>query len=83
MENHSRGYRAVSGRKSFAVKYSAKSANAGGSYPEQNKDVRIRKKPSAARNSANVTLTIKINISLLKKCADRIRVILSARFSRL
>jgi len=44
--NHSRVYPAVSGRKLFAVKYSAKSANAGGSYPEQNKGGRKRKKPS-------------------------------------
>ena len=80
MENPSRGYRAVSGRKSFAVKYSAKSVNAGGSYPEQSKGGRIRKKPSAARSSANVTPTIKVNINLLKKCAGRIRVILPARF---
>lgn len=80
MENPSRGYRAVSGRKSFAVKYSAKSANDGGSYPEQNKGGRIRKRLSAAHSSANVTPTIKININLLKKCAGRIRVILPARF---
>ena len=80
MENHSRVYRAVSGRKSFAVKYSAKSANDGGSYPEQNKGGRIRKRLSAAHSSANVTPTIKVNINLLKKCAGRIRVILPARF---
>ena len=67
-------------KKSFAVKYSAKSANVGGSYLEQNKGGRIRKKLSAAHSSANVTPTINQNINLLKKCAGRIRVILPARF---
>ena len=82
MENHSRVYPAVSGRKLFAAKYSAKSENADGSYPEQNKGGRKRKKQSAAPHSENATATA-IKINLKKECADRNRFFLSARFSRL
>jgi len=65
MENHSRVYPAVSGRKLFAVKYSAKSENADGSYPEQNKGGRKRKKPSAAPHSEDASATA-IKVNLLK-----------------
>jgi len=82
MENRSRVYPAVSGRKLFAAKYSAKSENADGLYPEQNKGGRKRKKLFDAPRSENATV-IRIKINQINECAGRNKVILPARFSRL
>jgi len=69
MENRSSSYRADSEKKSFAVRYSVKCANADGLFPGQHSAGRKRKKQSAAPASANGTVTLAIN--LLEICAGK------------